>query len=317
MASLLHSSDFLHTFLRDFCTSTRAPSPEFAFHWRGAAMAQDEPAPACLCCFFTLLTMASLVASCRVLLLRRQVYAASIRTRTLSSSSSATDEKDSPLTVIQTAIASLQDASTTLNAIRDTIQAPLTLNSGQEVTFKDIVLHSRDAHPNDFHSRAAKDARATVLPIAESIETDLKQLSLQYTTEIAPRMAQATRICQETPCGGASWEVDFSIPEKVRVEGMDTPCGRLQAASLDFLKLTYTTKQDVILGSRAALIMRLSMELNAPLTLIRQGDDEEQKNKIARVFREQVIPTPWLRSEEEYKQFFEIENEFNTTDKKE
>jgi len=256
--------------------------------------------------------MMSLVASSRTALFRRQLYStASIVSRAHNSSSGS----ESPLTVIQTAISSLDDASTQLNAISDKIQSPLTLSSGQQVTFKDIVLHSRDAHPNDFHTRAAKDARALVLPIAESIETDLQKFSTEYTTQLFSQMEQATRICQETPCGGASWEVDFSVPEQVRVEGMDTPCGRLQTASMAFLKATFTTKQNVILGSRAALIMRLACELNAPLTLIRQEGDDQQKAMIGKRFQEQVVPTPWLRSEEDYKQLLEIESELSSTEK--
>ena len=260
--------------------------------------------------------MLSLTSSSRVSF-RRPLHVLTASHSFRKSFSSASDTA-SPLSVIQGAIDSLKDASSQLTAISDKIQDPLMLQSGQQVTFKDLVLHTRDSHPNDFHSPAAVHARSMVLPIAESLETSLKSLSQQYTTQIAPQMEHATRICQETPCGGASWEVDFSVPETLRVEGMDTPCGRLQTASMEFSKHTYKTKQDVILASRAALIMRLAMELNAPLTLIHQEGEDEQKTSRIRVgFQEQVVPTPWLRTEEEYKQLFEIESELNTDKKDE
>lgn len=253
--------------------------------------------------FFTM-AAASFVASSRILLLR-QVNTARGLSQTLRYNSRSTEN---PLAVIQGALQSLDDASSQLTAISETIQAPLLLNSGQQVTFRDIILHTRDAHPNDFHSRAAVEARAQVAPIAESIEKELKQLSSSYIEKVMPQMEQATRICQETPCGGASWEADFSASKKVSVK--DTPCGRLSTASVDFLKHTYDTKADVILASRAALIMRLAIEFNAPLTLIRNDGEEEQKSRIQNVFREELVPTPWLRTDEEYKQFFEMEKEF-------
>lgn len=238
-----------------------------------------------------------------------------ITTRLFASTTDNNDKSDTtpPLSVINGAIASLDDASGQLNAIYDTIQAPITLpTTNQQVSFKDLILHSRDAHPNDFHSPAALSARTLVLPIAESLETNLKNLSHYYTTQVTPSMEQATRSCLETPCGGASWEeVDSNEDEELIV---DTPCERLQAASMDFLKLTFKTKNEMILASRAALIVRLAMELNAPLTLIQKGDDEEAKNKIQQVFQEQVVPTPWLRSEEEYKQLLEIEKEMDSKD---
>jgi hypothetical protein len=218
---------------------------------------------------------------------------------------------ENPLQVIQNATSVLQDASSRLESIGKTIQTPLTLNTGQEATVKDIVLHSRDSKPAEFQERVAKDARALVLPIAESIEEDLKELAAFYRTTVRPQVERATLICKDTPCGGVTWEIDFAanVDSKVQIEGKDTPCGRLQDASFSFLQVTHDTKEHVLLGSRGALILRLAKELDSPLSFVRASDDKERKARIGKVFAEQVVATPWLRSDEEYEQFSRVKQE--------
>lgn len=133
----------------------------------------------------------------------------------------------------------------------------------------------------------------------------------------------ATRICQETPCGGASWEMDLEALQKnptktvsdetgnqhVKLDGMDSPCGKLQLASFNFLKTTYETKPQVLMGSRALLILQLSIEFNLPLRSIKESGTKEQNQQIKETFETQVIQTPWLRTEKEYKQLLQVQEE--------
>ena len=221
-------------------------------------------------------------------------------------------ETDNPLQVITGAIDALQDFSQQLQDISETIDTKFEIpDSGQAVTLSDIVLHSRDASPEEFGKAVATAARQQALQVAEPIETQLKNLNQVYLKEILPNMELATKICQETPCGGATWEVDFasSVDSKVRVEGNDTPCGRLHTANLQFLEATFRTKPQITLGSRAALILRLAEELQQPLSTIRASGSEEQNNSIRTTFQTQNVPTPWIRSEAEYEEFFRIQKE--------
>jgi hypothetical protein len=214
-----------------------------------------------------------------------------------------------PLQVINGATDALDQFSTRLRQLSDTVSKDLTLQSGQVVTLKDIVLHSRDADLFAFQSSVAETARSTVFPTAESIESELKQMAHSYVRDVMPQMEQATLICKETPCGGATWEVDFSSAtgSKIHVEGSETPCGRLHNASLAFLELTYDTREQVTLGSRAALILRLVKELGLPLTEVRKsGAGQRKQKRIQQVFSQEKVPTPWMRSPEEYGHFFKL-----------
>jgi hypothetical protein len=53
----------------------------------------------------------------------------------------------------------------------------------------------------------------------------------------------------------------------------------------------------------------LAMELDAPLNEIRKSGTAEQNQRIRGVFETEKVPTPWLRSEEEYQQFFRVKQE--------
>ena len=51
--------------------------------------------------------------------------------------------------------------------------------------------------------------------------------------------------------------------QKIEFTGMEsTPCGRFQLSSMKFLETNYATKQQVIMGSRALLILELAMKFN-------------------------------------------------------
>jgi hypothetical protein len=160
------------------------------------------------------------------------------------------------------------------------------------------------------------------LETAQVVEKELHELAELYTTSIAKQMEEATQICQETPCGGASWELDMesltnnpsaTTPtqggnQMVDLEGMNnTPCGRLQMASMAFLETTYITKPQVVMGSRAHLLLKLAIEFNLPLREIRDSGTKEQNQKIRETFETQVVQTPWLRSDEEYEQLLQIQ----------
>jgi hypothetical protein len=223
---------------------------------------------------------------------------------------------DNPLEVIHSATESLQSFTTRLAALSDTIQRGITLPSGQVVTMKDIVLHSRDAEPDEFHAPAAQDARTTVVPIAETLEKELYEMALGYESSIFQQMNRATLICKDAPCGGATWEVDFDSSTTIKVEGKDTPCGRLHNASVAFLELSFETKPQVALASRAAVLLRIAREFNAPLVKIQKMGGDEQK-KMQEMFAAEMVRTPWIRSEEEYRQYFQIKEEMGGSTKRE
>ena len=235
-----------------------------------------------------------------------------------SSSSSSSSNHLNPLEVINGATDALGQFSTRLSHLSDTVSKNITLPSGQVVTLKDIVMHSRDADLSAFQSSVAKTARSTLFPTAESVETELKQMAQSYVSDVMPLMEQATLICKETPCGGATWQVDFSSATKIHVEASETPCGRLHNASLAFLELTYDTREQVTLGSRAALILRLAEELGMPLTEIRKSGavGQRKQKRIQQVFSQENVPTPWMRSPEEYEQFFKLKEEMAAENKK-
>lgn len=223
----------------------------------------------------------------------------------------------------------LEDFSSRLIKLGELIDRPHTLpgTSDQTVTLPEMVLHSRDTSLEDFQSPTAQAARQLVSETtAQEVDQELQQLARDYSASVAPQMEQATRICQETPCGGATWELDLeelskqkstTTPggnQRVEIDGMtSTPCGRLQLASIKFLAATYTTKPQVIMGSRALLILKLAMDFNAPLQHIRTSGTTEQNQQIRQTFEQNVVPTPWLRSDEEYQQLMQIQEEVKKT----
>ena len=223
---------------------------------------------------------------------------------------------DNPLQVVNEAIGTLATFSDQLRQLSATIRSDVTLPStGQVVTLKDIVIHSRDSDPADFAKPAAAEARRHLLQtVAEPVESELQEMVKSYQNHLLPKMEKSAQICQASNCGGATWEMDLgnaTESQTIRLEGKETPCWRLHEANLAFLEMTYDTKQDMILGSRAALLLRLSCELNLPLTTIRNDKEaySEQNQRIKTVFSQAVVPTPWIRSDEQYKQFFELKQE--------
>lgn len=185
---------------------------------------------------------------------------------------------------------------------------------------KDIVLHSRDAEPAEFRTPEAHDARTTVFPIAETLERELQEMARVYECHIYPQMNRATLICKDAPCGGATWQVDFdssaTTSSRITVEGKDTPCGRLHNASVAFLELSFETKPQVALASRAAVLLRMAQEFNAPLVEIQTKGGDEQK-KMQQMFAAEMVPTPWIRSEEEYRHYYQIKEEMGGSTKRE
>jgi hypothetical protein len=212
----------------------------------------------------------------------------------------------SPLDCIHAATVALHNASSDLSAIAATIHQPMVLKNKQMVTIQDIVLHSRDCPPQEFHSELARAARAQTLVAAQHVESQLQTLAQTYVQTILPSMQQATAQCQQFPCGGASLELTEFVPNTtIRIKGTETPCGKLQQANMLFLTRTFETKQAILLASRAALILRLTQEFNAPLSSVRQ----QARDRIGRAFAQQVVPTPWIRSGAEYKELFAIKDE--------
>lgn len=215
----------------------------------------------------------------------------------------AAKDDDDPLQTIQSASDTLSSFADRLRDLSSEIRKPVTLPSGQVVNLKDIVLHSRDADAESFGAPAATSARSFVLPIAEQIERDMRSMAEDY-TGLANHMARATVLCQDTPCGGASWDLE---EEAKGVARMDTPCGRLQKSSIEFAELTHETREDVALGSRAACLLRMAEDHGAPLAAVRQT--KEGKEAMGREFAREKVPTPWVRTKEEYKEYFRIRDE--------
>jgi hypothetical protein len=230
--------------------------------------------------------------------------------------------ENNPLEKIQGAIDSLQYLASRLVKLSEIVDRDHTLpqTPSQKVKLAGVVLHSRDGDKDSFFHPSARSARTTVLETAQVVEKELQELADLYTTSIAKQMEEATRICQETPCGGASWELLDTMEsltnnptptqggnQKVDLDGMNTPCGRLQMASMKFLEITYITKPQIVMGSRAHLLLKLAMEFNVPLREIRESGTDEQNQNIRHTFETQVVPTPWLRSDEEYEQLLQIQ----------
>lgn len=137
----------------------------------------------------------------------------------------------------------------------------------------------------------------------------MSNMAQTFMTDVAPVMARAASICQETPCGGALWELEKEgkLNDGNEFAGRDTPCGRLEAASQEFVELTHTTREEIALGARAALLLRMAQEHNAPLVEVRKT--KEGKEAMAKRFEREVISTPWIRPKEEYERIKQMKEE--------
>jgi hypothetical protein len=264
-----------------------------------------------------------------------------------SSSSSAADHD--PLEIVQQAMQSLEEFSTKLRQLAQQVDEPhiievKSLFQSKPISLAEITLHSRDAATmEDFQTPLAHAARTELLVQAQHAEASLQSLIDLYTTTVQPQMERATQLCQETPCGGATWELDLerlqneaeqqqqqqqqeslsssstttttTTPDgnqRISLRGehgtLDgTPCGRLQVASLQFLETTLTTKPQILMASRARIILELShLSFKAPLQMIRKNGTAEHNQTIKRAFQSQVLPTPWIRSDADYQELMQL-----------
>eukprot|EP00656_Telonema_subtile_P056010 TRINITY_DN8853_c0_g1_i2.p1 TRINITY_DN8853_c0_g1~~TRINITY_DN8853_c0_g1_i2.p1 ORF type:complete len:254 (+),score=56.36 TRINITY_DN8853_c0_g1_i2:76-837(+) len=197
-----------------------------------------------------------------------------------------------PLAAITHATASLSSFSARLQAMSHTAQSP---------NFKHTILHCRDAELSEFHSAESVSARASLLPVAEGLEKEMHGMATDFVETVAPSMATAMKLCQDAPCGGVSWvlaEHSTTPPEQDGIQGMETPCGKLHLASVDFVKLAHSTRTEAELACRAACFLRMATEHNAPLAVVRTR--KEGQRAMAKRFSSEKVPTPWLRTQEEY-----------------
>ena len=139
---------------------------------------------------------------------------------------------------------------------------------------------------------------------------ELREMSREYELRLGPLMAQSAQLCTETPCGGMSWEMtDEAWADLVSggavpaAHGSATPCGLLFDASNAFVSTTLETKDEVELGGRAAVFLRLARDFQRPLALVRLG---AQREEMARRFQAEFEPAPWIRSEAEYEEFRKV-----------
>lgn len=219
---------------------------------------------------------------------------------------------NNPLGTITSATDAVRSFTSRLKDLSSTISQDVQLSSGQSVTLRDIVLHSRDSSPSEFASAAARSARKEIEPLAAKVEEEMSNMAQIFMTDVAPVMAKAASICQETPCGGKLFELenegklkDGNVQEEFA--GRDTPCGRLEAASQEFVELTHVTREEMALGARAALLLRMAEEHNSPLVEVRKT--KEGKEAMAKRFEREVISTPWIRPKEEYERFQQMREE--------
>jgi hypothetical protein len=217
-----------------------------------------------------------------------------------STAASAANDAITPLARVTAARRALRAFSARLVGIQATVQ--FTPHFGE------TVMACRDASQAAFDDSA--EARADALLTAEGLETELREMALDYTTRLGPLMARSAALCTETPCGGMSWEMSDAAwgdligggaaPTSL---GSVTPCGLLFEASNEFVHTTLETKHDVELGGRAAVFLRLSRDFEKPLALVRQGS---QREEMARRFQAEFEPAPWVRTDEEYEEFRKV-----------
>jgi hypothetical protein len=240
---------------------------------------------------------------------------------------SSGDENPPAKVIVETAIDSLRDFAAKLRDVAVRIDQPHAVQTPLrtiQVSIAEAALHSRDATMDDFSTLLAETTRERLLQEAKKIEVSLAVLAEEYVTTIQPQMERATILCQETPCGGATWELDISsLQERAKEQGtflgngsgnqrvtlggiQDTPCGRLQVQSMSFLETTWHTKQQALMASRCRILIELAVELRAPLRHIRTHGTAEQNQMIRSRFQAEVIPTPWIRTDLEYEELLNL-----------
>ena len=101
----------------------------------------------------------------------------------------------------------------------------------------------------------------------------------------------------------SAWENLLGGGAAPTAPGKVTPCGLLFEASNNFVNTTLETKDDVELGSRAAIFLRLAQEYKKPLSLVRQSD---QREEMARRFQAEFQAAPWIRTKAEYDEFVKV-----------
>ena len=182
------------------------------------------------------------------------------------------------------------------------------LRAMQEVTrqtgFREVILGSRDDDAETFLKKESEHGRSELLPIAIELEAEMTAMATQFSTILAPAMSVAHKLCQDTPCGGMTWRMASGDWDGTTVQGKDTPCGKLHQATTDFVKLTFETRADAELGSRAACFLRMARLHNAPIGVVARGGGEGSA-AIKQAYNEQKVPTPWLRSDEEYQKYMQ------------
>ena len=247
--------------------------------------------------------------------------------RFFSSSSS-----ENPKRIVENTIDSLRDFAAKLRDLagrvdhRHTITTPLR---SIQVSVAEAALHSRDSSMEDFSTTLAGEMRELLVQEAKILEADLAVLANEYTHTIQPQMQRATTMCLETPCGGATWELNIatlleraneqggvrgdtttSSNQKVALGDMhETPCGRLHLQSMSFLETTLLTKQEMMMVSRCRTLLALSMEFGAPLQHIRTHGSPEQNQRIRSEFQKGDNSTPWIRTDVEYEQLRKVKGD--------
>ena len=239
--------------------------------------------------------------------------------------------EETPQVIVEHAIHSLQEFATKLQYMagrvdqRHSVTTPLRTI---QVSVAEAALHSRDSTMEDFSTALAGTMRELLVKEAKNLEASLVDLAHEYTQTIQPQMQQATAICQETPCGGATWELNLSTlyerakeqgamrsdstsaNQKVSIDGIhETPCGRLQLQSMSFLETTLHTKQQMLMAARCRTLLELSIEFEAPLRHIRTHGTSEQNQRIRLQFQNCDTLTPWIRTDAEYKQLRQVKGD--------
>jgi hypothetical protein len=83
------------------------------------------------------------------------------------------------------------------------------------------------------------------MPLATELEREVQAMADEFTTLLAPKMSECGALCESTPCGGLSWLLADGAVETgdlLRLDGKNTPCGKLAAANDAFIELTVETR---------------------------------------------------------------------------
>lgn len=210
--------------------------------------------------------------------------------RLLCSSSTSPPLPPNPLEVISSATASLESFSARLTAVGKV--------AGSDEFRETVILGCRDADDAYFADENNRRRRDKMLPVAEELEQEMKAMAEEFVSSVSPKMSAAAQVCQQTPCGGMSFLAEKDEWDGAKIDGKDTPCGKLFAASQDFMELMKATRPDVELGSRAACFLRLARDHQAPIaSVIAQGP--QMKAAVVKTFNTEKVATPWLRPETE------------------